>query len=447
MLHNIENSIIQTLLINPVYFSKVFSHLKPNHFSSIENQEIFKSIKNYYAEYQEHPKPKEVGISLKNIKTENLQKSTIEHFKMVMKDEKITNLTFIIDETQNHVQHQEFVKAILEGAEAVQKGTDLAPVYGAMGEALKINFDADTGMKYSDLDRRLEYYKKRIFGYETGVKTLDEMLGGFRPKTLNVVGSVSHGGKSLFLASCASHLLLQKKNILFLTLEMSEEETAKRIDANVLDIDINTFKSVEEEIFQKAYNSVKDNLGTLVVKEYSSGMLDVLKLESLLGELLNEDKFIPDIIFVDYLTLMKSTRVLPSIGTYQYYKMIAEELHGFAKKWNIPVVTAAQLNRGAYGNKDSGIESIADSLGIAQTADVFFSIIRSKEMDELNQVLVTFQKNRNTGNMGQMFMGIDYPKMRYYDISGDTNVTYSPKSDVKSNFDDLDGLDGLNIPW
>lgn len=441
----IENTIIQSLLTNPTYFTKTFTHFKSEHFSNIENQEIFKTIKNYYSEYQEIPKAKEIGLKLKDINSEKLQQSTITHFKSVMKDEKISNLEFLINESQNFVQKQEFIKAILEGADAVQNKKDLAPIYGMMGDALKINFDADIGMEYSELDRRLEYYKKKVFGLETGVKQLDDILGGFRPKTLTIIGSVSHGGKSLKMASCASHNILQGKNVLFLTLEMSEEETAKRVDANVLNIDINTFRTTPDEVFQNAFNGIKDSLGKLIIKEYPAGSFDVLKLEALINDLYNEKDFTPDIIFIDYLTLMKSIRATPSIGTYQYYKLIAEELHGFAKRFNIPIVSASQLNRGAYGNKDAGIESIADSLGIAQTADVFFSIIRSKEMDELNQVLVSIQKNRNTGNMSSIMMGIDYPKMRYYDINGDISNTQANTIEDIPKFDVFGGMG--DEPW
>jgi hypothetical protein len=145
---------------------------------------------------------------------------------------------------------------------------------------------------------------------------------------------------------------------------------------------------------------------------------------------------------------MRSIRASPSIGTYQYYKLIAEELHGFSKKYNIPIVTASQMNRNSYGNKEAGLESVADSLGIAQTADVFFSIIRSKEMDELKQVLVTVQKNRNTGNMSPFIMGIDYPKMRYLDINSDSNFqnNINNQSEDVQKFDTF-GDSGLFDTW
>lgn len=413
----IENTIIQSLLTNPTYFTKTFSHFKQEHFTSIENQEIFKIIKSYYSEYQEVPKAKEIGIKLKSIKPEKLQDSTISHFKTVMTDEKVNNLNFLIKESQDFVQKQEFIKAILSGADAVRGDKDLKPSYAAIGEALKINFDADVGMEYTDIERRLEYYKKKVLGLDTGVKSLDDVVGGFRPKTLNLVAAESFGGKSAFMAHCASHQLLQGKSVLYVTLEMSEEETAKRIDANVLDININLFKSTPNEVFNKSFDSVKNSLGKLIIKEYPAGTFDTLMLESLVGELYNEKNFVPDVIFIDYITLMKSFRANMSIGTYQYYKLIAEELHSFSKRFSVPMVSAVQKNRAGYGNKESGLEAVADSMGLAFTADTFFSIVRTKELDELGQILITIQKNRNTGNMSSVVIGFDSSKIRYYDVT------------------------------
>ena len=439
---NLENVIIHSLLTNSVYFSKTFSYLKKEHFSKIENSEIFSKIKEYYSQYSQHPTPKEIGLSLKDIKSQELQKATIQQFKDILRSEKMSNFKFLIDKSQEFVQKQEFIKAILAGADAIQTDKELSPIYESIGNALKINFDADIGLSYDNLEARTLYYKtaeaKAIF---TGIGSIDKTLGGFRDKTLNVVASVSHGGKSLFMSHCACNALFQKKNILYITLEMSEFETIKRMDANMLNLDINTFRSIPTETFISEFNKIQEHIGKLVVKEFSAGSFDVLRLESLIVELMNELNFSPDIIFIDYLTLMKSTRVGPSVGSYTFYKMIAEELHGFAKKWNLPVVTAAQLNRSGYNNKESGIESVSDSLGIAMTADLFFSIIRSKDMDKMNQVLISVQKNRNTGNMSSNIIGVEYSKMRYFDIASTDYIEpveqYSSLSTTISEINDV----------
>lgn len=419
MIDNVENAIIQTMLTNGDYFTKVFPHLNKTHFQQIENIELYDKVKAYYDEYQVKPTAKEIGLSLKNIKQDNLKASVIGHFKFLMTSDKIYNIQFMVDETEKYVQKMEFTKAILEGADAVQNDKDLTPIYGMLGDALKINFDDDLGLVFNnDLERRLTYYKRKIQGMNTGVKALDKMLGGgFMKKTLNIIASVSHGGKSSVLAHFAAHRTLQGDCGLYYTLEMSEEETTRRIDANILDIDMNLFKTTPDEEFERKFDGVKNSLGTLVIKEYPAGTLDVLKIESHMNEFYMKYNKKPDYICVDYLTLMKSTRAnLTGHNTYSYYKLISEELHGFAKKYDLPLITCSQINRSGYGNRDAGMENVSDSIGIAQTADTFCILVRTKELDEENKAVFNFVKNRNTGILSSCLVGINFPKMRFYDL-------------------------------
>lgn len=414
---NIENTIIQSLLLNKDYFGKVYPHLKLSHFTQIENAEVFKKIQDYYSKYQTFPNKKEVYITLKDIRADKLRQSVLEHFKLVMTDEKCFNLEFLIYETELHVKNAEFTEAILSGAEAIQNKKSLEPIYAKMGDAIKIKFDTDLGMEYSDLSRRLEYYKKKSFGLSMGIPSVDNILdGGIRPKTLNIVAGASHSGKSGMLNHFAAYQTLQGKNGIVFTLEMSEEEWTKRVDANIFNIDINTFRSTPNEVFEKAFNSVKDTLGRLIIKEFPAGEFDVLRLESALYETQIELGIQIDYIVVDYLTLMRSTRLQPSSGSYAYFKSVAEELHGFAKKHNLPVFTGQQLNRSGFNNKDAGMENVSDSIGIAQTADVFFIINRTNELDEMGQVALTFSKNRNSGNMSKTIIGFDKSHMRFLDL-------------------------------
>lgn len=439
MVDDIENSIIQSLLNNIEYFNKVFTHLKETHFTQIENIEIFKQIKDYYKEYQEHPKPKEIGLKLKNIKSQNLRDSTLIHFKELMTSDKIQNLQFIVDESEKYVQKMEFTKAILEGADAIQKDGDLNPIYGLIGEALRINFDSDLGLVFTtDVSRRLNYYKRKIQGMSTGVKDFDDLLGGgFRNKTLNIIASVSHGGKSAFLAHFAAFRTLQGDDGIYYTLEMPEEETCKRIDGNVLDIDINLFSTTPDEVFEEKLNIVKNNLGILVVKEYPAGVLDVLKIESHINEYFMEYNKMPKYICVDYLTLMKSSRAsLSNTNTYSYYKLVSEELHALAKKYNIPVISCSQINRSGYNNKEAGLENVSDSIGIAQTADTFIILIRTKELDAEGHCVLNFVKNRNTGILSQCLSGIDFNKMRFYSLNNiNNNITPANNPSKFDNFD------------
>jgi len=245
-------------------------------------------------------------------------------------------------------------------------------------------------------------------------------------------GVLNHN--SALLACIAANMVFKKINVLYITLEMSEEETAKRIDANILNIDINQLPSTPEEEITKKFNAIKDNLGELIIKEYPAGTFNILHLEGLINELEN-DGFKPDIIMIDYLGLMASSRttLAKSGGTYMYVKTIAEECHGFSKKYNVPVVSAAQLNRSAFGNSEVGMESISESIGLAATADTMLAMIATEQMRDLNQVQIKFLKNRNTGMLGSIMLESDYPKMRYIDYVDDTNYDVDNTNNTLKN--------------
>lgn len=447
MIHNTEDSIIQSLLTNQEYFGRVFSHLKPLHFSKIENQEIFKLISGYYNDYQEHPKPKEIGLKIKEIKSsEKLRDTVVTHFKDIMKDHRITNVQFMVEETEKHVQYEEFKHAILKGAEAIQTSGDLEPVYNMMGEALSINFDTYHGLEFSNTADRLNFYRTKLRGKSFGVQCIDDAMGsGFYDGTLVLVGAPSFGGKSIALTHFASVSTLAGKNGIHFSLELSEFDTCRRIDANVLDIAMDELGTISDEDFNRKYQTVKDSLGRLIIKEYGAGELNTLKIQSMLNDLYIEENFKPDYITIDYLTLMSSSRVksMAGLNTYSYYKLVAEEVHSLAKKLNIPIFSAVQLGRQAYGKSEGSMADVADSIGIMQTASVVFFLHKSPELDAQGNMMVNFVKNRNTGKLASMLVGIDYQKMRFYDVSVNNCFTVNNEQPKGTSVDfEMDSMFG-----
>jgi replicative DNA helicase len=444
-----QEIILRNLLDNSEYYRTVLPFLTSKHFQSIEAQELFKAIKDFSTEYGKAPNKKELGLILKNSTSLNdkVKDSVISFYKQVLTDDKVENNDFLLNETEKYVQRVEMTDAILKSADMIQKGeSQFERILGFVSDALKIRFDTDVGLNYNEsLEHRLEYYHKKNIGLTSGMETIDKILGGgFKPKTLNVLGAPSHVGKSMGLISIASALALKKKKVLFLPLEMSEEEIGKRIDSNILDINSNEIKNIELDVFRQKFNSIKDYLGDMIIKEYPAGVLNTFKLEALLEDLIVNKGFVPDIIVIDYLTLMSSARltIAQAGGGYAFYKAIAEELHALSKKYNVPVLTAAQLNRSAYGNKEAGLETIADSLGIVQTADVFIAMITDDVLKENGRMYWKFLKNRNTGILKSQMVGIDYTRARFFDVEEDMEAAKTINSGM--SLPETVGLDMLS---
>jgi len=238
----------------------------------------------------------------------------------------------------------------------------------------------------------------------------------------NGVSSHNTGvGKSLFMCHVAASVLLQGKNVLYITLEMAEEKIAERIDANLLNVNIKDIETLPKMMFDTKVNNIaKKTQGTLIIKEYPTASAHAGHFRALLNELSLKKSFKPDIIFIDYLNICGSSRYKSnfSVNSYSYVKAIAEELRGLAVEANVPIVSATQTTRSGFSSSDPDLTDTSESFGLPATADLMFALISTEELEGLGQIMVKQLKNRyNDPTMNKRFViGIDRAKMRLYDV-------------------------------
>ena len=238
----------------------------------------------------------------------------------------------------------------------------------------------------------------------------------------NEVSSHNTGvGKSLFMCHVAASVLLQGRNVLYITLEMAEERIAERIDANLLNVPIQDIGDLPKQMFEnKVMNLAKKTQGSLIIKEYPTASAHSGHFKSLLNELALKKSFKPDIIFIDYLNICSSSRFKggSNINSYTLVKSIAEELRGLAVEFNVPIMSATQLTRSGFGSSDPELTDTSESFGLPATADLMFALISTEELEGLGQILVKQLKNRYaaTDKYKRFVLGIDRSKMRLYDV-------------------------------
>jgi replicative DNA helicase len=428
----LEQQILKELLVNEVFFGKVFGLMKHSHFSRVEQQELFKAISQFVQKYDKHPAPKDFIVFLQNFTPLNqviFDKMKLELKAVLMNTEKIDERV-LEKEAEEFIQKVELRDAILESVDIIQNNDDFSLILGKIEQALSIKIDTDLGLSVNDFKHKYEYYTQKFQGYLTGIKAIDETLGGgFREKTLSVTLAPSHGGKSAFLMSLASHYTLKKEDVLYFTLEMPEEEIGRRVDANLINVPANDIKDLSYEEYVSKFPK---ELGKLYMKEYSAGNLSVMCIKAYMKELYAQVGHTPKIIIIDYLALMKSDRItLSKAGGYLYYKTIAEELHGMAKELGVAVITAQQLGRQAFDNLEAGADDVSDSIGVIQTADIAFGLLSTELLRNENKVLVNFWKNRYTGKLDKYTLNVDYGRVLYWsDEDGDMGST--PLSNIQT---------------
>lgn len=235
-----------------------------------------------------------------------------------------------------------------------------------------------------------------------------------------------NSGKSAFMCNIVANCLRQGKNALYISLEMSEDRVAERIDANLMHTSISHIHEMEEETFRKNVEKLRDKcIGRLFIKEYPTSSASVINFRALLEELKLTKNFTPDLICIDYINIAQSSRVkIGQTNSYGYIKAISEELRALAVEYNAVVLTATQTNRNGFNNSDIDLTDISESIGVTFVMDFQFAIIRTEQMDEQNQVMIKQLKNRygDLTKRREIYLGFNRDEMRFYDADAETSA-------------------------
>jgi replicative DNA helicase len=424
-MERIETTILRNLIYNEEYSRKVIPFIKPEYFEQRTEKVIFEEITQFIVKYGSA-----ITIEALNIETENrtdLTETEVQEVRDINKSltDSVVENQWLIDTTEKWCRDRAIYLALMESialadGQDERKGRDAIP--SILSDALSVSFDNHIGHDYlNDYEERYESYHKKEDKIEFDLEFFNKITkGGIPNKTLNIALAGTGVGKSLFMCHVASSVLLQGKNVLYITLEMAEEKIAERIDANLLNVNIQDIVDLPRKTFEnKVTNLSQKTQGTLIIKEYPTASAHSGHFKSLLQELALKKSFRPDIIFIDYLNICASSRhkANASVNSYSYIKAIAEELRGLAVEANVPIVSATQTTRSGFASSDVDLTDTSESFGLPATADLMFALISTEELEALNQIMVKQLKNRyNDPTIFKRFViGIDRAKMRLYD--------------------------------
>ena len=414
----VEFLILRNLIHNEEYVRKVIPFIKAEYFENFNEKVVFEEILKFVEEYNQ-PATKEVLC----IETEKRQDINDSSFKEVTQligslEDETTEFNWLVNTTEKWCRDRAIYLALMESiqlADGKDEEKDRDAIPSILSDALAVSFDTHIGHDYLiDYEERYELYHKKENKIEFDLEYFNKITkGGLPNKTLNIALAGTGVGKSLFMCHVAGSALLQGKNVLYITLEMAEEKIAERIDANLLNTNIQDIKDLPHSTFSKKTQ------GTLIIKEYPTAAAHSGHFKSLLQELALKKSFRPDIIFIDYLNICASSRYRnnSSVNSYSYIKAIAEELRGLAVEANVPIVSATQTTRSGFASSDVDLTDTSESFGLPATADLMFALISTEDTEKLSQILVKQLKNRyNDPTIFKRFVvGIDRAKMRLYD--------------------------------
>ena len=422
----LEITILRNLVHNEDYMRKVLPFVKSEYFTDESERTVYKIISEFVVKYNKPPTTEALGITLQN---SNLPEGTFKETSELVKELDIfekPNQDWLLDETEKFCKDKAVYNAILQSIgimEGRDKNFSKDGIPSLLQEALGVCFDSSVGHDYfEDSSDRFDFYNRVESRLPFDLSLFNKITNGGLPnKTLNIALAGTGVGKSLFMCHMAAANLALGKNVLYITMEMAEERIAERVDANLLNVEIDQLRHLPKQMFEGRIDKINGkSQGKLIIKEYPTASAHVGHFKGLLNELSLKRSFKPDVIFIDYLNICASSRFKPGggVNSYTYIKAIAEELRGLAVEFNLPIVSATQTTRSGFSNTDVELTDTSESFGLPATADFMFALISTEELEGLNQIMVKQLKNRyNDPTLYKRFMiGIDRTKMRLYDL-------------------------------
>ena len=453
MSNQLQQTILQKLVNDENYCRKVLPFIKSEYFDAA-HKTVYRIVLDFISKYNKLPTKSalEIEFQADDKVTEEIYPHAVRIIESIDQNPTVEE-SWLLDHTEKWCKDRALHLAILESVQIIdgkRKDASRDGIPDILQKALAINFDNSVGHDYIvDFEKRYDFYHRTEDRLPFDLEMFNTITkGGVPRKTLNIALAGTGVGKSLFMCHVAASSLAQGKNVLYITLEMSEERIAERIDANLMNVQIDQLANLAKDMFTAKVKKIAGNtVGKLIIKEYPTASAHAGHFRALLNELKLKKDFTPDVIFIDYLNICASARmkgVGGAINTYSFIKAIAEEIRGLAVEFNVPIFSATQTTRSGFASSDVELTDTSESFGLPATADLMFALIATEELDRLNQIIVKQLKNRyNDPTSNKRFVvGIDRSKMRLYDVeikaqNLSKEPTTRPSSEEEADYSDF----------
>lgn len=445
----IEIEILNGLIFDAEFAKLALPHFEDEYFSDDGTRTVLNLARDYICKYGSQPTLDALAIDLQSVK--ELTQDQFEGAKGIIEDLKPseTDYKWLVDKAEGFCQDRALYLGIMQAIHIVdgketKHGISKGAIPDLLQKALAVNFDRSIGHDYfSQADARFAFYHNDEEHIPFDLEMLNRITkGGLYRKTLNVLTGAPGMGKTLVMCHIAAAYVSAGLKVLYITMEMSEERIAQRIDANLLDVSLNEIENISKADFDAKVSRIRARTtGDIVIKEFPTGSGNVNHFRHLLSELNQKKRFTPDAIFVDYMNICSSARYRngDGVNSYSVVKSIAEELRGMAVEFNVPVVTATQFNREGAGSSDPEMTNTSDSFGTPMTADLQLAIYSTPDLDEQGKLVIKQLKNRynDKTEYKKFLLRVDKSKMRLMDDDVLDSYSTSLTEKEKKNVDEM----------
>lgn len=403
-----QTKVIALLLTNKPFLQSVQDILSDEPFDNPGVKWIIKEIKKFYETYNCNISMDALKIALKKIDNEVLQISIKEQIKSAYEASE-EDLKWVEDEFSKFLKNQEVKKALLNSVDLLKNG-EYDDIRNILNKALKAGQPVDIGMDYKK-DVEFRYRDDNRCPIPFPWPTFNKITqGGYGRGDLVLIFGNPKGGKSWVIADMAAEAARMGKKVVIYALELGAEYVGKRLDSVLTGVPVDKVHEHKEEV-----KKILEELpGEIIVKRYSPKRASLSTIESHLQQLKDRNEFVPDVIFIDYLDLLKvrTSRKERKDEIDDVYT----DAKGLAVELDIPIISPSQANRSGAEKEILESTHIAGSFDKIMIGDIIISLARGR-------------KDRLEGTGRFHFMGNRY---------GVDGVTYFAKIDTSNGNIEVD---------
>lgn len=464
--NSLQEAVLAVLAFDQKHGALISAQVQPEHFDGAYN-DVATAVLAYRKRYNKAPGRAHLEnlfsrakVAPSDPKTHALRRML---FNLATQAEGI-NAEYVASRTQDFVRAQNLKSALLAANERYMQGGDELVdeveqiLYGAL-KSKQTTLDAGTFL--NDTTKAFAFLNRLEDFCSLGIPELDRLEIGLIPKQLLLYIAPKSTGKSWFSVHAGRQGLLQKQKVLHVSLEMDETLVvpryyqsffgiAKRPDSftkaefNLDDLNrLTGFKvgrltpkfSFSDPDIRKILRAKVQHwgarFGRLVVKAFPSGSLTVPQLVGYLDYLELTHNFIPNVLIVDYLDLMRQ-----DIGNLRAsLTKTVVDLRGLADKRNLAVVAPTQSNRSGIGAKKVSSTNVSEDIGKVFTADTVLSYSQTEEERKFGLARLTVEHARNAETGACVLLAQSYATGQYVLESAALNNTYWERLETVSGKD------------
>lgn len=370
---NFQIKTISALLNDKYFLNNVKDSINEEYFDSQSHQWIVSEIIKYHNKYNTVPTVDSIKIELKKIENENLKLSVKEQLKKCYELEDSPDIPSVKEEFTSFCANQKVKKALLQSVDYLNLG-DFDSIKHLMSNALRAGEERNVGHEYKkDIETRYREDERNAvpFPWEAFNNITQ---GGYGKGDLVLIFGNPKGGKSWAIIAMAAEAVKLGFKVVYYALELGESYVGKRFDACLSGVSVD---KIDGSHRNKLENLINNLPGELIIKEYSPKRASLSTIENHLNNLRIQEGFVPDVIFIDYLDLLKNKSVRKEVK--DDIDDVYVDAKGLAKELGIPIVSPSQANRTGAGKKIIEGSNIAGSYNKIMIGDIVISLARNRK--------------------------------------------------------------------